>query len=298
MKLSIAVVTMNREKQLLEALRSCTECELPEDTQFVIIDNASTDCTEAVVVDFFKTHCFEYYYEKLPENIGCGNGRNYAYSKSKGDYVYFLDDDAYIDTSQNRSFFAKAIDIFDTNLEIKTLTTQIYDLMWKKNRVDLRGSMISENLFRCFIFCGGSHFLRRDFFCDSEPYYANKYGYEEILPSFRVYDAGFFNAFTPNLIVIHNPRENKWDNTKEAGVKLHALGFAQNYLLRSHLFPIFLQPLNFLALCVRLINYRSFTIARETVHTIFNIQINKSLFKRIKYSTVKSLYREFGFSIF
>ena len=38
MKLSIAVVTMNRVKQLIEALQSCIDCIIPEDTEFVCID--------------------------------------------------------------------------------------------------------------------------------------------------------------------------------------------------------------------------------------------------------------------
>ena len=138
MKLSIAVVTMNRERQLLEALQSCVECDLPEDTQFVIIDNASSDGTESAIANFFGIHHFEYYYEKLPRNIGCGNGRNYAYLKSKGEYVYFLDDYAYIDKNC-RHFFKTALEIFENNNKIATLTTQIYDLMWQKNRISHAG---------------------------------------------------------------------------------------------------------------------------------------------------------------
>lgn len=298
MKLSIVVVTMNRATQLIDALRSCINCVIPSDTQFVIIDNASTDNTEQLVLNFFKEYNYEYYYEKLPRNIGCGNGRNYAYLKSKGDYVYFLDDDAYIDTSSNNLFFIKAIEIFDNFSEIKTLTTQIYDLMWKKNRVELTGARISENLFKCFLFCGGSHFLRRDFFAENQPYYPNKYGYEEILPSFMVYDSGYLNAFASDLNVIHNPKIDKWDNNKEDGVKLHALGFSQNFLLRFSLYPTFIKPLNFVAFCVRLYRFRSWAVARETVRMVCDIPVDRKVHRPIKYSTVKRLYREFGFSIF
>lgn len=53
MKLSIVVVTMNRAKQLKEALLSCIDCVIPEDTEFIIIDNASTDDTGSVISDFF-----------------------------------------------------------------------------------------------------------------------------------------------------------------------------------------------------------------------------------------------------
>ena len=48
-KLSIGVVTMNRAAQLKEALESCLACQLPAKTEFIIIDNASTDNTEEIV---------------------------------------------------------------------------------------------------------------------------------------------------------------------------------------------------------------------------------------------------------
>ena len=253
MKLSIAVVTMNRAQQLVEALNSCVVCKIPQDTEFIIIDNASTDNTEEVIKSFFDDNNYKFYYEKLNENIGCGNGRNYAYQKSHGNYVYFLDDDAYIDTSKNNFFFEKAIDILDSNPQIKTLTTQIYDLVWKKNRVDSAGPKISENLSKVYMFCGGSHYLRRDFFCESKPYYANKYGYEEIFPSLRVYDAGYINAFAEDLLVIHNPKVNKWNETQKDGIRLAAMGLAQTYMMRSALFPLLLKPINFLAFMARLL---------------------------------------------
>ena len=54
MDLSIAVITWNRSKQLIEALESCLVCELPKETEFIIIDNASTDDTEQVVKALFE----------------------------------------------------------------------------------------------------------------------------------------------------------------------------------------------------------------------------------------------------
>ena len=44
-KLTIAVLTMNRCQQLIEALDSCLACRLPESTEFVVLDNGSEDDT-------------------------------------------------------------------------------------------------------------------------------------------------------------------------------------------------------------------------------------------------------------
>jgi len=298
MKLSIAVITWNRCEQLIEALNSCVKCDLPLNTQFVVIDNASTDNTESAIKNFFKEKNYYYYYEKMAENIGCGNGRNYAYLKSKGDYVYFLDDDAYIDYSKNKNFFSKAIEIMDSHKEIKTLTTQIYDLAWKKNRVELFGPEISKGIHKIYMFCGGSHFLCRSFFGNSIPYYPNKYGYEEIFPSLAVYDANFINAFAEELTVVHNPLIDKWDRNKKGGIYLYATGLAQNFLMKSTIFPILYTPLNFAALCLRLAKGCSWSLTKHTISIIISSHIKKGTRKRLKYSTISNLYKDFQLSIF
>ena len=42
---------MNREEQLVNAINSCLSCELPEGTEFVIVDNCSEDNTEKAIKD-------------------------------------------------------------------------------------------------------------------------------------------------------------------------------------------------------------------------------------------------------
>lgn len=108
---------------------------MPNEIEFVVIDNASIDNTEKVVKKILSNSGYECYYEKLPENIGCGRGRNYAFSKSRRLYYYSLDDDAIID-EHCKNFFIYALDILDKNTNIVTLTTQIYDTAWKSNRLD------------------------------------------------------------------------------------------------------------------------------------------------------------------
>ena len=95
---------MNRAMQLKEALESCLFCNLPAETEFVIVDNASSDNTEQLVKATLGNSNFKYYYDKLSENLGVGGGRNYAFDKARGKYVYMLDDDAVIDNA-NPDFY-------------------------------------------------------------------------------------------------------------------------------------------------------------------------------------------------
>lgn len=294
MKLSIAVITMNRARQLSEALISCFACELPQDTQFVIIDNASTDNTNVMVRELFEQSSYNYYYERLPENLGVGGGRNYAFSKANGEYVYFLDDDAYIDLSVDNLFFIKAIEILDSHPEVMSLTTQIYDNLWQRNRNSESPSIIIEpGLYECFMMCGGSHYLRRSFFPNNAPFFANKYAYEEFLPSLRIADAGKLNAYCPDLRIIHNPAVNKW-HTPEMDV----LSTATHYAIKSLCYPVLVQPILRLAfwkrrkLCLttRDLNNKTKRLATEIKRTF-------SVGHRIKISTTIQLFQKFGMTI-
>ena len=250
MELSICVVTMNRAEKLAEALQSCLACELPPKTEFVIIDNASTDHTEQIVKDVLKNSGYNYYYEKMSENLGVGGGRNHAYNHAKGEFVYVLDDDAVIDVENCRDFFTKAIGIFSTHPDIVTLTSQIYDTAWKKNRVSICGSAITEGLYRQFMFCGGSHFLRKSFYAES-PYLPNQYGYEELPPSLMAVDKGKINAFCPELLIIHKPVLNKWNWEKDANTPLLIKGMALPYAIKKMMYPRIACPIIYLFYTLR-----------------------------------------------
>ncbi len=295
--LSICVVTMNRANQLSEALESCIKCNLPKRTEFVIIDNASTDNTQEVVKDFFENNKYTYYYEKLPENLGVGGGRNYAFNKSSGKYFYMLDDDAVIDDS-NPEFFKKAINIFEKHDKTITLTTQIYDTKWKQNRVDECGKKLFENIYNCYMFCGGSHFFRKSFF-EKDPYFGNKYGYEEIVPSMRVVDADCFNVFVPDLLVIHKPIVDKWDYKKNENNKILISAYATPYAIKKMLYPKVFTPILFFFYTLRKAKY----IKDKSVRKMAN-ELCKQIAKehkvdgKIKFATVVRQFRNFGVSTF
>ena len=299
MKLSICVITMNRAKQLEEALESCLSCELPDSTEFIIIDNASTDDTEDVVHATLEDCGYAYYYEKHEKNLGVGGGRNYAYEKSNGSYVYMLDDDAVIDTEHHPDFFIRSLDIMESNPDIVTLTTQIYDTAWERERVETRGPLVSEGLYKCFIFCGGSHFLRHSFYTQP-PYLPNKYGYEEIPPSLRAMDAGKYNAFCPSLLIVHKPAVNKWDYDDEKNHALLVKGIALPYAIKSMMYPKVALPFLKLATKRRMKKYLQNIKDGETKvkEAARRFCEEYPIKEKISFVTVCRMFRDFKLSIF
>lgn len=286
---------MNRADQLKDALESCLACNLPTDTEFIIIDNASNDNTENTVKTLMNSYKCNYYYEKLPENLGVGGGRNYAFSKSRGEYIYALDDDAVIDFEYDAEFFNKATAILDKNPNIITLTTQIYDTAWKRNRIEKYGKAINDNLYSCIMFCGGSHFIRRSFFTDV-PYLPNKYGFEEIPPSLYVINAKKYNAFSPDLLVIHKPKNNKWDHSNGKNAELLINELAISFALKSMLYPTIMFPLLVLANFVRRKKHlKNISNAKQKLQIITReFKNNYPISRKIKLSSVCRIIFDFG----
>ena len=290
---------MNRAMQVQEAILSCLSCDLPNETEFVVIDNASTDNTEESVDDVLKVCGYNYYYEKLSENLGVGGGRNYAYNKACGEFVYMLDDDAVVDFENTPRFFMRAVKILESDSTIATLTTQIYDTAWQRNRIEVGSVQYSDGLYKCLMFCGGSHFLRKSFFVDS-PYLPNKYGYEEIPPSLRVMDAGKVNVFCPDLRIIHKPQKNKWDWGDEKNHELLVKEIALSFAIKKMMYPFVFRPLLYFAYRKRCAKHlknvvngerRADAIVCETIQCY-------PVGKKIRNRTALRMYRDFGLAIF
>lgn len=181
---------------------------------------------------------------------------------------------------------------------IATLTSQIYDLMWKANRVSEFGPKFKKCLKLRFMFCGGSHFLRKSFWKNNEPYFPNKYGYEEIMPSLRVADAGYLNAFAQNLLVIHNPQVNKWNFNDEKNAMIVINELVCQKVMKSKLYPRIFSPMVTLLYLIRSKKYLTNKRKEEADKMIVMMGKQYEYGERIKISTVIKLWYKFGLSIF
>jgi glycosyltransferase involved in cell wall biosynthesis len=297
--LSICLVTYNREKQLKAAIESCFSCELPIGTEFVIVDNGSTDNTEEMIRALFADSTFSYKYKKMSENVGAGAGRNEYCQLASGKYIYGMDDDAEIDHTNNPDFFLKGIQILENHEEIVALATQIYDEAWERNRQEISGDQLYPSIYRCKMFSGGSHFLRHSFYKEP-PYYPNKYGYEELPPSLLAYNSGYITAFTPDIRVIHKPKINKWKKGESGNEQYIMCECASQYAVKRRMYPYVTIPLCYLAYVMRIRRHcNAIENAKEKCDLIVRDNtIDNCNIRRVKIGTILLLYKYFGFSIF
>lgn len=104
MQLSIIVPVYNVEKYILRCLKSLLDLDIPsENYEIIIINDGSTDGSiqllEPVLNGVLNVLIIN------QENKGLGAARNVGLNTAKGDYVYFLDSDDYVDSKNFASLF-------------------------------------------------------------------------------------------------------------------------------------------------------------------------------------------------
>jgi GT2 family glycosyltransferase len=121
MKVSVAIVTWNREVKLSRCLHSCLDNDLIGEV--IIVDNFSDDNTTSVVESFAEIASFTVKYIKTHENLGCPVARNIALANCTLPYIYCLDDDGWL----NKNTLKMASKVLDDNNEIGIVCSKILD---------------------------------------------------------------------------------------------------------------------------------------------------------------------------
>ena len=95
MKITVAICTWNRAKLLARTLEGMTRLDVPDDClwELIVVDNACTDDTPAVVDSFRGRLPLRYVRE---EKAGLSNARNRAVAEADGDYLLWTDDDVVV----------------------------------------------------------------------------------------------------------------------------------------------------------------------------------------------------------
>lgn len=87
---SIVVPVFNRPEEVRELLESLQKQDFQDDFEIVIVEDGSTERSEAVVEQFREQLQISYYFK---ENSGPGDSRNFGMQRAKGNYFIILDSD-------------------------------------------------------------------------------------------------------------------------------------------------------------------------------------------------------------
>lgn len=96
MKLSIVIPVYNVEPYLRHCLESCVYQDLPTNDYEIIVVNDGSPDNSAVIINEFKNR-YSHIVVLEKENGGLSSARNAGLQIARGDYVWFVDADDYID---------------------------------------------------------------------------------------------------------------------------------------------------------------------------------------------------------
>ncbi len=132
--ISIIIPTYNREKEIIETLKSIQKQSYKK-FECIIVDDGSLDNTENVISNLIEVDSRFVFFKRPSEYKRGGNGaRNYGIDLSKGDYIQFFDSDDLM---------------LKDNLKLKLEAILKYDLDlswgWYKNIAEIKQTEVTYN---------------------------------------------------------------------------------------------------------------------------------------------------------
>jgi GT2 family glycosyltransferase len=198
--ISVVLVTMNRVSMLERCLEG-VQCQTFRDYEIIVIDNASTDGTGAVVQKRFP----DVRYVRLARNVGVPAGRNRGVLEAKGDLLVFLDDDAVFDSPDALERIAACISDVDVPGLVALKIVSPGDKMEEYKSIPRADKKRIAHDYECSYFCGAGFAVRRELFMKAGMFWEPLFFIaEELDLSYRLMEQGCKMIRLANVIVIHN----------------------------------------------------------------------------------------------
>ncbi|MCF2612354.1 glycosyltransferase [Fusobacterium perfoetens] len=134
LELSIIIPVYNVEKYLKECLNSISKIK-DINYEILIVNDGSPDNSQKIIEEFCKNNIKAKFFIK--ENGGLSSARNYGIERAKGEYVWFVDSDDFINPDEFQNFYNK----LDKNLDI--LIGNFY--IFKTNNISKEEKLLKNN---------------------------------------------------------------------------------------------------------------------------------------------------------
>lgn len=202
---SVIIVNLNRKEDLRECIKSILKQDYPN-IETIVVDNFSTDGSPEMIANEFP----EVRLIRLDRNLGCPGGRNIGILNARGDFVFFVDNDAVLKSdciSQLVNFILK-------DNKIGAITPNVINFFTKKERPLFK----DKNLYHKILYLGtfyGNSLVRKEVFkrCLFPKDYM--YGGEESYVSYQMLESKYTIVYLPSAIVYHKEsllmRNRAWE---------------------------------------------------------------------------------------
>lgn len=192
--ISIIIVTYNRCAELVRAIESVYAQDY-HNIELIVIDNNSKDNTRETINRKYP----EVIYHWLQDNLGCPGGRNYGFEVSIGEFIFFLDDDAWLGSNNLlSSLFQRSM---NEQSDVAIIIPNI--LEYTPDTEYLRYT--DSTPCKLLTFIGGASFIKRNIFEKYGPFPDTEYGSEEKYIAIKLFYDDLKIILYPDLVVHHKP---------------------------------------------------------------------------------------------
>lgn len=134
-KFSIIIINWDGEKYIRHCLESLAKVSYPN-FEVIVVDNGSTDSSVEIIKDFSFVKLIQ-----NKKNLGFAEGNNIGFQNSTGDYIYFLNNDTYVEAN----FLEPIVKIFE-NPKVGGCQSKII-LPLEERRLDNVGAYLTSSGF-------------------------------------------------------------------------------------------------------------------------------------------------------
>lgn len=199
--LSIAFITCNRAQELIRALKSCN-VEYLSYVEVIVWDNASTIENKRILYHYIEKCGYKIHYYYSDKNLGVAGGRNAVWKLCHGRYVFFLDDDAIV---ESKSFFSTVLDYMENNKKVGALGINIFEPQ-TGSFLNCPQYLVTNSTKLILSYVGAAHVLRKDIYPMSQLYPNGlMYGSEELYASLVIWNLGYEVHELQTVRVLHLP---------------------------------------------------------------------------------------------
>lgn len=230
---------------LVRAVESCLSQVGVDLLELIVVDNQSSPenmLDESQIADgHLKTRL---QLHRQEQNLGVAGGRSYAAHAAKGDYLFFLDDDAIL---TNEYALRDLVHVMDSNPDLAVIAPEVFEPQSKRY---IRGPLDRSGKW-ALTFVGGAHMIRR---AAVKPYgslypEALHFGSEELFLSMLLWNDGWRIQYRPSVRVEHWPPDA--GNYTGSARDLQIL--ASSFTVRRLVLPRALLPVSIIMLGIRLL---------------------------------------------
>jgi glycosyltransferase involved in cell wall biosynthesis len=247
MKLSVIVCTYNRAYALtpcLDSIAASLKAAAPVEAEIVVVDNASTDDTSAVVKKWAETSAFPLRLLHEPKK-GLSAARNCALRGAQGELLVFTDDDCRLSVD----YVAQALryDAADSGPVLRggrvelgdptdlplTIKTDSAVIRWHQKRHPAGHKWLGDSILGCNMVLRRETAARIGFFDERLGAGSPLPGGEETDYIFRAYFSGITIEYVPDMAVFHHHGRKK---PAEANRLMHNYALGTGALYAKYLF--------------------------------------------------------------